>query len=858
MTFSGLPPGSNRALGAGWALRASLVLAIIGVAAAWTLGATLVRAQPVRYVDQTGICGGQSPCYTTIQAAVNDAQNGDTIIIFPGVYTQAAGASQVVDTLAKSITLEGHPSGTPTVAPSGSARGIVINGGTVTLRNLKITQGNASQLGGQGGGLYATGAQLTIEDCEFASNRASDGQGQGGGAFIMNSTVTIRGTKFVGNLAGQAGGDGGGLYLSNSNATIGASSRNPTIFQSNRASVGQSGRGGGIFISGGAVTVGDTEVRENIASEGSTGQGGGLYAEGASLALTSGATFSKNVASQAAGGDGGGAFVSGGQLNIGAIVFQDNVASTGGPGRGGGLYLRGTAGSASGTQFRANLGSLGTEGRGGGAYIEGGTVVLNGTTSTGNIAAQGPAPGYGGGLFLTGSGMAVSGGTFTGNYAGRGGPGYGGAIAAQAAAAQLTGIEVRSNTATDFQDPTTGVGAVGEGGGLWASGSSLTIRQLTVTNNLASVYGIGLGGGLGFRDGSDGTVSASTINGNIASSGPGPDAAGLGGGVWLESSATRIVGNTITQNQATDEGTAVGFGGGVYLSSSPAEVRQNRIIGNVASPGEGQAGGIYAVDSPALIEANLIQSNIASQGGGFVVTTRPLTSQGLQALQAAGGVRLLRNRGFQNRAAGSGGVTPIGGGGIISRTSDFKLINNIFAQNTVAGAGTGIALWLGGTMAVATSGNVYFNTFADNPPSANPLSAVVFLSDYAQGINFVNNIWSEAGAFTGSYGIGSSGTGVNAAVSYTLWNGFSGRRTLGSGITTSNDLAGDPKFVNPAALDYHIQSDSAAINQGTNVGVTVDIDGQPRPWAGGFDIGADEFVQIQARLFLPLVRNGAP
>mgnify|MGYP000541037227 CR=1 FL=1 len=843
------------------ALVVGLVLTAAGLAASWVLRPMVAGAQTVRYVSQTGPCPG-SPCYTTIQGAVDAASDGDIIRVLPGIYSQVNTSSQVVYIANKSITLEGDPSGTPTIAPAGPARGIVIDGGTVTLRNLKVTQGNASRLGGQGGGLYATGAQLTIEDCEFVSNRASDGQGQGGGAFIANSTVTIRGTKFIGNQAGQGSGDGGGLYLSNSTATIGASARGATIVQGNRAAVEQSGRGGGIFVAGGTVTIGDAELRDNIASQSSTGQGGGLYAEGANLTFTSGTRVVKNLAGQAGGGDGGGAYVAGGQVNIGAVVFQDNVASVGGPGRGGGLYLAATSGSVSGTIFRANLGSSVGQGQGGGAYVAGGAVTLTGTVFNANIASQGPAPGYGGGLFLTGSGVTVSGGTFTANYAARQGPGYGGAIAAQGAASQITGIEVRSNIATDYQDPATGVGTTGEGGGVCASGSSLTIRQLTVTGNTASVYGFGFGGGLAFREGSDGTVSASTITQNVASGGQ--NVAGLGGGIGLDSSATRIVANGITDNQAASQGNpnVLGQGGGIYLSSSPAEVRQNQILRNVAaaSGAVGLGGGIYAVDSPALIEANLIQSNQASQGGGFVVTTRSLTGQGLQTFQTAGGVRLLRNQVLQNQATGSGGVTPIiGGGGIISRTSDFKLINNILARNAVAGAGTGMALWLGGTQAVPTSGSVYFNTLADHAPApGNPLAAVVFLSDYVQGTNFVNNIWSEQAGFTGSYGIASGGTGVSVAVSYTLWNGFSGRRTFGGGITTSNDLTGDPKFVNPGALDYHIQSDSAAINQGTDVGVTVDIDGQPRPWAGGFDIGADEFVQVAARLFLPLIRSGAP
>ena len=43
--------------------------------------------------------------------------------------------------------------------------------------------------------------------------------------------------------------------------------------------------------------------------------------------------------------------------------------------------------------------------------------------------------------------------------------------------------------------------------------------------------------------------------------------------------------------------------------------------------------------------------------------------------------------------------------------------------------------------------------------------------------------------------------------------------------------------------NYHITLSSAAINQGVNAGVGTDIDGQPRPYGWGYDIGADELVR---------------
>ncbi|GAK57194.1 parallel beta-helix repeat protein [Candidatus Vecturithrix granuli] len=57
----------------------------------------------------------------------------------------------------------------------------------------------------------------------------------------------------------------------------------------------------------------------------------------------------------------------------------------------------------------------------------------------------------------------------------------------------------------------------------------------------------------------------------------------------------------------------------------------------------------------------------------------------------------------------------------------------------------------------------------------------------------------------------------------------------------AHDLHVDPLFVNPAARDLHLQTQSPLLDQGTDAGVTTDIDGNSRPQGAGYDIGADEF-----------------
>jgi hypothetical protein len=76
----------------------------------------------------------------------------------------------------------------------------------------------------------------------------------------------------------------------------------------------------------------------------------------------------------------------------------------------------------------------------------------------------------------------------------------------------------------------------------------------------------------------------------------------------------------------------------------------------------------------------------------------------------------------------------------------------------------------------------------------------------------------------------------------TTFQGFSTYRNK-----TGNDVHSsfvNPRFVNRAAFDLHLQASSAAIDMGTGDAAPADdFDGDPRPQGQGYDVGADEYMQ---------------
>ena len=153
--------------------------------------------------------------YTSINAAINDAQNGDVIQLSAETYFEG----EQIDMLGKEITLRGvlDKSGEPaSVLDGAGTHRVLACRNREVLENLVIQNGYGElELVGigtvrVGGGMFGLGGAPHLKNCLFTNNSAD----HGGGMFLENNCVsTLSDCIFTGN---SAGGSGGGISHENS------------------------------------------------------------------------------------------------------------------------------------------------------------------------------------------------------------------------------------------------------------------------------------------------------------------------------------------------------------------------------------------------------------------------------------------------------------------------------------------------------------------------------------------------------------------------------------------------------------------------------------------------------------------
>lgn len=506
-----------------------------------------------------------------IQAAINEAEDGDTIHICAGTWLldQAEGdrinGDDQLSTNNKQLTIEGAgASKTELISDSygriiSSADSLGDFSEAITIRDITLSGGNVvwnggavvaygvtcedsvirnSQTGawnedterGNGGGIYSTGP-VTLDGCTVTGNTA---QGSGGGVALESAALnvtnsTISNNTAVGGCCGEYGFGGGvyrawspaelniegSLFVDNDSEDTGGalSARGPgnATITSTEFRSNHSDYWGGAFDFNGIWTLDDVDFIQNSATLG----GGAIdnSGGGADVLIITNSRFVGNT-SPGGGGEGGGAILNnGGRVEIDGSLFSGNTI--GDNSQGGAVYANVVVSLK--TRYEKNL-----AGHRGGAIAADVSLYSSQDRYTQNQAGSCGAVHAGGGE-LTRS-------YFSGNSS----EAYGGAGCLHYTS--VVGTQFVGNSAF-------------EAGALW--GFYVTIRQSTFDSNRATRYLGGaavLSGPLVLSDSTFSRNTAARFGGAVHIGGYAPNSS------WV------LSGNRFTRNTAASGGGAIDVG----------------------------------------------------------------------------------------------------------------------------------------------------------------------------------------------------------------------------------------------------------------------------------------------------------
>lgn len=305
---------------------------------------------------------GKEGTYETLQAAIDAAENGETVVLAKDVTENInINKSITLDLKGKTLTGFGDDSVVTitgaetnvTITSSAEEKGKITggnnlsNGGgfsiqdaTVSLHNLSITENKAIGDGGGvtgGGGIYAKDANLTLDNVHVYENTADLEEHEaadGGGILSLGGTLTIKNNSVIEN--NTAIDDGGGICASNTLVNIEAS-----VIQDNHSLYG-----GGLYVTGknSCTITQNTRIQNNRAEYMTPKQketefmvpiGGGIYCgDGLDLTIQN-STVALNI-----GGEQGGGIVA---YSIGELILDHAEITNNNATVGGGIFALCTA-----------------------------------------------------------------------------------------------------------------------------------------------------------------------------------------------------------------------------------------------------------------------------------------------------------------------------------------------------------------------------------------------------------------------------------------------------------------------------------------------------------------------------------
>ncbi|MBI1880389.1 MAG: hypothetical protein HYR94_19575 [Chloroflexi bacterium] len=272
---------------------------------------------------------------------------------------------------------------------------------------------------------------------------------------------------------------------------------------------------------------------------------------------------------------------------------------------------------------------------------------------------------------------------------------------------------------------------------------------------------------------------------------------GSGGGVYVS------LGNLTVTNSRVEDNESSRDGGGLSLDIGDLILRDSFIMRNRAlTPNSSQGGGVYARNATinnTHFVANFAATNI---GGGLYIDNGQLD---------------LRSSTFTHNLIGIGKD----GGGLYfipALLTVNTLVNNVWLGNGAFGA-NGAAIYIASTQGAEV--NVLHNTIADDAWQDGTSGVFCQCATPSDIVNLRNNIIINHGTAVAQAGNGTVTTQANLY--------FNNTRNEAGVTSSSGHVTANPCFADFTNGDLHLQASSQAIDKGVAVGVTIDLDGAPRP-----------------------------
>jgi hypothetical protein len=338
------------------------------------------------------------------------------------------------------------------------------------------------------------------------------------------------------------------------------------------------------------------------------------------------------------------------------------------------------------------------------------------------------------------------------------------------------------------------------------------------------------------------------------------------GGVMTVQSNAVIQHNVIQFNEADGD-----YGGGIYIDGASPIISHNEILDNRCVL---EGGGIFCGGaSTALVEHNTISRNFAIMGGGiFCCNSSPLIRRNVVTenhADAAGGGIVSKNYSaplITENLITNNTAVQYWGGGIFCPSSAALITRNTITLNNANMGGGLCCSFLASTVsenvifentALLEGGGVYCrmsnSTYANNSIYSNQAQRGAGIFCYESSPIITNcTVYGNTASIDGGGLCGTQGY-FPAVMNCIIWNNTPdpvkdihqiNYCDLEGGWVGPGNISQDPRFVDPAAGDFHLTYTSPCRDQGWNHGAALpdeDFEGDPRITDGFTDMGADEY-----------------